>query len=166
MKKSLMLGAMALTAAATVSTAASAKSYQYGFYTPSGGAYCDGLNFTVSGHVASGYHVYDQNYCVYPNSVIGGFKGTVPVLGKKGEWFSLAGSQASGDGLPNVYTLVYYADAKTMTWALAYESTTYGIPFTVINEGTLQKGPPFAHVTPGRKNLGSTLKVGLAHIKK
>ena len=163
MKKSLMLGAMAIAAAATIS-AASAKTYKFGFYTASGGAYCDGLKFTASGGVAVGYHVYDQTYCVYPNGVVGGLEGKVPALGG-GSWYSLAGSQASGDGLPSTYTLVYYANVKALTWALAYESSDYGIPFTEINSGTLQKGKPFAVHTPGRKSLGSTLKVGLAHVK-
>jgi hypothetical protein len=164
MKKSLMLGAMALVAAASVS-AASAKSYEFGFYTPSGGAYCDGLKFKAAGGVAVGEHIYDQTYCTYPNAYAGGLLGSVPSLGA-GKWYSLAGSQASGDGLPDTYTLVYYANVKSLTWALAYESTAYSVPFTVINSGTLQSGPPFAHVSPGHKNLGSTMKVGLAHIKK
>jgi hypothetical protein len=164
MKKSLMLGTMAIAAIATVS-AAQAKKYEYGFHTPSGTAYCDGLDFTVTSGVASGYHVYDQAYCAYPESVLGGYEGTVPTLGT-GKWFSLSGSQASGDGLPDSYTLVYYANIKSLKWALAYESSAYTVPFTPINAGVLVKGKPGAFHKPGMKMLGTTMKAGLAHIVK
>ena len=164
MKKSLMLSAMAVAAIASISSA-SAKKYEFGFYTASGGAYCDGLKFTETSGVAVGFHVYDQTNCVYPNGYAGGLLGTAPAAGP-GKWYSLAGSQASGDSLPSTYTLVYYANVKSLTWVLAYESADYSIPFTSINSGTLQKGKPAAHVTPGRKSLGSSLRVGLAHIHK
>ena len=165
MKKSLMLGVMALAATAAVTSAASAKSYKFGFYTASGGAYCDGLSFSVSGGVAVGYHVYDQNYCVYPNAYAGGVEGKFPALGA-GKWFPLAISNATGDGALQSYTFVFYTNPTALTWVLFAENTDYGIPFEEFNAGTLQKGPPFAHVSPNHKNLGSTIRVGLAHLKK
>lgn len=164
MKKSLMLGAMAIAAVATASSA-SAKKYEFGFYTASGGAYCDGLKFTDTSGVAVGQHIYDQTNCAYPNANVGGLLGPIKTLGA-GNWYSLAVSQATGDGLPSAYTLVFYANVKSLLWALAYESSDYSITFAELNAGTLQKGKPAAHVVPGKKSLGSAIRVGLAHVSK
>jgi hypothetical protein len=162
MKKSLMLGAMALAAVATASSA-QAKKYEFGLYTAGGGAYCDGLQFTASGGVAVGQHIYDQVYCVYPDGNLGGFESKIAALGG-GKWYTLPVSLATGDGDPQSYTLVFYANVKALEWVLAYENTDYGVTFSELNSGTLQKGPPFSQAHG--KKLGSALKVGLSRLKK
>ena len=160
MKKSLLLGAMALAATA-VTTAASAA--EYGFYTAGGGAYCDGAKFSGTSP-ATGYHVYDQTYCTETNEVLGGFKGSVPKLGS-GQWytFPVSGSAASAE---ETIVFTFYLNTAALQWVLFYESTDYGIPFEELNSGSLEKGPPFAMVRPGQKRLGSVIRESLKALHK
>ena len=160
MKKSLLLGAMALVASAA--TAASAK--EYGFYTAGGGAYCDGLSFTGKAP-AVGYHVYDQVYCVYTNAYTGGFESKIPAIGP-GKWFTFPISNGSGDGAPESEVFTFYANTASLLWVLFYESTDYGVTFQELNSGTLEPGKPFAMVHPGAKHLGSVIHESLAALKK
>ncbi len=163
MKKSLLLGAMAFAASAAVTTAASAKSGEFGFYTADGGAYCDGVMYSGA-KPATGYHIYDQTYCPYTNEVLGGFRGDVKGLGK-GEWytFPVSGSSSAGE---EYIVFTFYINPKALEWVLYYESTDYGIPFSLLNEGVLQKGAPFAMVHPGAKHLGSVIRESMAKLKK
>ena len=163
MKKSLLLGAMALaTSAAT--NAASAATKEYGFYTLGGSAYCDGLELTGT-KPAVGYHIYDQVYCVYQNATLGGFDTPNAAIGP-GKWFTLPVSNSSGDGNSKSLVFTFYANVKSLLWVLYYESSDYGIPFSFLNQGTLQAGPPFAMVRPGAKHLGSVIHEALAALKK
>ena len=162
MKKSLLLGAMAL--AATTATATVASAAEYGFYTSSGGAYCDGVKFSGK-NPAVGFHVYDQNYCQYENAYLGGFEGKVKDLGA-GKWFTFPVSNGSGDSAPESYVFTFYINTHDLQWQLYYESTDYGITFEFLNSGSLQKGKPFAMVRPGAKHLGTVIRESLAALKK
>jgi opacity protein-like surface antigen len=159
MKKSLLLGAMALAASAATASAA-----EYGFYSTYGGAYCDGLKFSGKAP-AVGQHIYDQVYCVYTDANTGGFESKIKAIGP-GKWFTFPVSNGSGDGSSESYVFTFYANTKALEWVLAYESTDYGITFSVLNEGTLQSGPPFAHMKQGAKHLGSVIHESMAKIVK
>ena len=160
MKKSVMLGAMALGVTA-VSTAARARNYEFGFYTDAGTPFCDGVKFSGDSGSGAGYHIYDEARCAYPKALLGGFDGTVPKLGP-GKWYSFPVSQAPGDQLSPAYVEVFYINVKALTWVLAYESTDYGIPFNVSNSGVLMKGKPDALAKPGQKRLGSVIAESIA----
>ena len=146
MKKSLLLGAMALAASAGVTAASAAE---YGFYTSSGGAYCDGIKYSGTAP-AVGFHVYDQTYCVYPNAYTGGFESKIKALGA-GKWFTFPVSNGSGDGASESYVFTFYINPSQLTWVLAYESSDYGITFSELNAGTLMKGQALRDGSPRRE---------------
>ena len=160
MKTLLLCGAVAVCALSAADSSL-AKTYRYGFYTPSGSPYCDGVEFTGDRLGAAGVHVYDQTNCVFPDGVLGGFGGTVPALGP-GWWFTFPVSQAAGDLTPPAVTPAYYINVRALTWGVAYESTDYDIPFQGVFNGILMKGKPAAHARPGQKNLGAVLRQTLA----
>ncbi len=160
MKKSLMLGAMALAASAATTAASAAE---FGFYSSSGSPYCDGVKY--SGKTpATGFHVYDQTYCPFTNTVLGGFEGHVKYLGA-GKWFTFPVSNASSGGEESL-VFTFYINPRALQWVLYYESTDYGIAFTELNAGSLVKGKPYAMVHPGQKHLGSVIRESLAAVKK
>ncbi len=165
MKKSLMLGAMALVASAAA-TAASA--HEYGFYTASGSPYCDGVMYSgyseSAGTPATGYHVYDQTNCPYTNAVLGGFKGHVRALGPD-KYFTFPVSNAASSGEEYI-VFTFYINPQNLVWSLYYESTDYNIAFTYLNSGMLVQGPPYAMVKPGQKRLGSVIRESMAALKK
>ncbi len=134
-----------------------AKAVEYSFHTNSGGGFCDGIKFTP-GSPALGYHVYDQQYCVFPNAYLGGFKGHVPALGP-GEWYSFPVSSSANDESGDTLTLIFYINMKSLKWQLAYEDTELGVPFEFINGGILIRGKPEAHV--GRMLRQTVVKAGL-----
>ncbi len=161
MKTILMFGAIALAASATVNPAA-AKKYAFTFASSSGDAYCDGVVFNYSGAVAIGYHVYDGTSCNYQSTEIAGIEGTIKGDGP-GKWFFFALPPGPGTNLPG-YSFFALLNAKALTWELAYESQEYGVPFDVINTGTLIPKPPAQH--GGGKSLGTLVRAGLSHIKR
>jgi hypothetical protein len=165
MKKALMLGAMAFAAFTfAASHNAEAKKYKVGFETASGGAYCDGLDVDVSKTTdeAIGTHVYYQADCPYKNTYVGGFGGSIKALGA-GTWYSLTGSQDPGSYPSPLDVLVYYANFKSATWALAIESTYDSISFEVVNSGIL--GAPLDANAKPKAHLGSLAKASIAKFR-
>ena len=137
MKKALMLSAMM----AVVATAAQAKKggpASYTFGTASGGAYCDGVALPSTTAVyVSGTHLYAA--CgTGVDYTMGGFLGTIKGIGKA---YSLAESYTPGALIGTPYLeLVYVVSPKANVWVLGLESSYYGIPFEVGNEGVLISG--------------------------
>jgi hypothetical protein len=134
MKKALMLSAVMAVAA----TAAQAKPASYTFGTASGGAYCDGvaLPSTTASYV-SATHLYAA--CgTGVDYTMGGFLGNMKGIGRG---YALAESYTPGALIGTPYLeLVYAVAPKAGVWVLGLESSYYGIPFEVGNEGVLISG--------------------------
>jgi hypothetical protein len=162
MKTMLMLSAIALAASASLNPA-SAKKYAFTFASSSGATYCDGVEFSYSEGIAIGYHVYDGTNCNYPSMEIAGPESRIKSAGP-GKWFFFELPPGPNQGLPADYTFFALLNAEALKWDLAYESTDYSIPFTLISDGTLVVGLPSQH--GGGQKLGSVVKAGLAHIKR
>jgi hypothetical protein len=161
MKKALMIGAMAVAAFVTASQSAQAKkAHTYGYYSFSGGAYCNTITLTVSGSFASGISGYYQADCPYASSYVGGYEGSLKYFGS-GKWFTLVQANNEGAYLGLGYSEVNYINLKTLTWYLAITNSYYGIPLEVINGGLL--GAPLSK--SGGTHLGPVSKAFAAKFK-
>lgn len=130
-----------------------ARAEEYGFYSNSGAAFCDGVRFSNT-HPAVGYHVFDETNCVYKPDYLGGFRGPIRDLGP-GDWYTFPVSNLISDPDGQQTTYTYYINTRSLLWVLAEESADVSYPFAVVLRGTLVKGKPYARVGAPRLKMSA-----------
>jgi len=137
-----MFVVFALLATVTLATAGTYPSGAYTFATGAGSPYCDGITFSVTGHIMSGLHT---------GSCLGG---TYPVSGNWGIVSKYA-PEVSSDPDPVVFDSgdtnlqsiglqgFYVVDTQNLVWAL-YSNSGGGT--SLQNSGLLLKGAPPAKI--------------------